>query len=81
MAEARKRNPSIVLGALAWTWPGYIGAGTNNPWTNASLTSSYITDWVRGARDAHNLSIDFIDAVREVYLRTACRVTAGSEGR
>ena len=61
MAEARKRNPAIVIGGLAWTWPGHLGAGKNSPWTNASLTSHYIVDWVRGASNK-NISIDFLDA-------------------
>ena len=62
MAEARKRNPSITLGGLAWTWPGHIGAGKNSPWTNVTLSAGYLVDWVRGARDVHNLTIDFLDS-------------------
>lgn len=50
MVEARKRNPSILLSGLAWTFPGWIGAGTSSPWTNVTLTASYIVAWLEGAR-------------------------------
>ena len=62
MVEARKRNPAILLGALAWAWPGYIGAGTSSPWTNNTLSVGYILDWMKGARDVYNVTVDFIDA-------------------
>jgi hypothetical protein len=62
MVEARKRNPSILLSGLAWTFPGWIGAGTSSPWTNVSLTAGYLVAWLRGARDVYNLTIDYLNA-------------------
>lgn len=62
MVEARKRNPDILLGALAWAWPGYIGAGTASPWTNVTLSAGYVVDFLRGARDVYNTTIDYVDA-------------------
>ena len=60
MVEARKRNPSILIGALAWVWPSWIGQGTSSPWTNATKTAGYIISWLKGARDVYNVSLDFI---------------------
>ena len=57
MVEARKRNPDIILGALAWAWPGYIGQGTASPWTNVTLAAGYLVDWMKGARDTYNLTV------------------------
>jgi hypothetical protein len=62
MVEARKRNPSVLLSALAWTFPGFVGAGTSSPWTNVTLTAEYLVSWLRGARDVYNLTLDYINA-------------------
>ena len=62
MVEARKRNPSILLSALAWTWPGWVGAGRTSPWTDPPLAASYLILWLRSARDVYNVSLDYIDA-------------------
>lgn len=62
MVEARKRNPAILLSGLAWTFPGWVGAGTSSPWTNISLTAGYIIAWLQGARSTYALDIDFINA-------------------
>jgi galactosylceramidase len=62
MAAARQRNPSIKLAALAWVWPAWVGNGTRSPWTNVTKSVNYIVSWLEGARDAYNLSVDFLDA-------------------
>ena len=59
---ARARNPAILLSALAWTWPGWVGAGTSSPWTNANKTVTYLLTWLQGARDVHGLTFDFLNA-------------------
>jgi hypothetical protein len=60
MREAKLRNPNIVLYGLPWSFPAWVGGGSGSPWHNLSLPASYIVDWVRGARDRHNLTIDWI---------------------
>ena len=49
MAEARKRNPKILLSALAWTWPGWVGAGSvTSPWKDPEKATSYVIAWLKG---------------------------------
>ena len=62
MKEARARNPEILLSALAWTWPGWVGAGTKSPWTDPDIAVDYIISWLEGARDTHNITLNFINA-------------------
>ena len=62
MREARARNPAILLSALAWTWPGWVGAGTRSPWTDTNKSVTYIVSWLRGAREVHGLEIDYVNA-------------------
>jgi galactosylceramidase len=62
MREARARNPRILLSALAWTWPGWVGAGTKSPWTDTNKSVTYLLSWLRGAREVHGLELDYINA-------------------
>ena len=59
---ARARNPAILLSALPWTWPGWVGAGTRSPWTDTNKSVSYILSWLEGARDVHNLTFTYVNA-------------------
>jgi O-glycosyl hydrolase len=61
MTEAKRRNPNIRLGALAWAAPGWIGG--SNVWTQNFQT--YLLNWLRGARDTHGLTIDNIGGWNE----------------
>ncbi|GLZ29053.1 galactosylceramidase [Lentzea sp. NBRC 105346] len=61
MTEAKKRNPNIKLAALAWAAPGWIG--TSDVWTANMIT--YILNYLRGARDVHGLTIDYIGGWNE----------------
>ncbi|XP_046572254.1 galactocerebrosidase-like isoform X1 [Haliotis rubra] len=71
MAEAKKRNPSIKLYGLPWNFPGWIGNSTQNPYNNVNVLATYIRKWVQGARDVHNLTIDYIG----VWNERACNTT------
>ena len=62
MTEARKRNPAILLSGLAWTWPGWVGAGTHSPWTDVNRSVTYIISWMEGARDVYGLDLNYINA-------------------
>ncbi|XP_055894492.1 galactocerebrosidase-like [Biomphalaria glabrata] len=75
MLEAKKRNPNIKLYGLPWAFPGWIGQGTQNPYTNVSLTADYIIRWISGAKRMYNLTIDYIGIWNErnynvAYIKT-----------
>jgi hypothetical protein len=55
MEEARKRNQSIFLDCLEWGCPGWIGNGKYYSQDNAD----YIVAFLKGARQYHNLKIDY----------------------
>ncbi|XP_061192943.1 galactocerebrosidase-like isoform X2 [Saccostrea echinata] len=75
LKEAKKRNPDILLYGLPWAFPGWIGNGTRDPYHNPSLTADYIVKWISGAKEVHNLTIDFIGIWNEkpydvTYIKT-----------
>jgi Glycosyl hydrolase family 59 len=55
MAEARKRNPKIILDTLAWGAPGWIGAGT----FYSPDMANYIADFLQGAQKQYGLDIAY----------------------
>lgn len=57
MKEAKRRNPGIVLGALAWSFPGWV-----RPWSQEQI--EYLLAWLRCAR-GHGLEIDNIGGWNE----------------
>ncbi|HKN51385.1 MAG TPA: galactosylceramidase, partial [Amycolatopsis sp.] len=61
MEQAKARNPNIKLAALAWAAPGWIG--TSDVWTQNMIT--YLIDYLRGARDVHGLTIDYLGGWNE----------------
>lgn len=75
MKEAKKRNPDILLYGLPWAFPGWIGNGTRDPYHNPPLTADYIVKWIEGAKQDHNLTIDFVGIWNEkpynvTYIKT-----------
>lgn len=62
MVEARRRNPAILISALAWTWPWWVGANSTSPWNDPPRAASYLVAWVTAARDVYNCTIDYVDA-------------------
>lgn len=69
MQQAKARNPQIQLGALAWTWPGWLDTknppGHKSPWSNTNATVGYVVAWLKCARDSYGLSIDFLGGWNE----------------
>jgi hypothetical protein len=61
MKEAKRRNPSIILSALEWSVPGWVGDG--NYFSQDNL--DYIVDFLKGARERHGLTIDYVGTVNE----------------
>ncbi|KAM5240699.1 galactocerebrosidase isoform 2-T5 [Hipposideros larvatus] len=60
MTEAKKRNPNITLIGLPWSFPGWLGKGFNWPYVNIQQTAYYIVTWIVGAKQYHDLDIDYI---------------------
>lgn len=56
MAEAKKRNPDIILEGLQWGAPGWIGNGEFYSQDNANFVSA----WIKGAKEYWNLDIDYV---------------------
>jgi hypothetical protein len=56
MKEARKRNPDIILEALEWGAPGWIGDGHFFSEDNIE----YILRFLEGAQRIHKLRIDYV---------------------
>jgi len=61
-----QRNPSIKLYGLPWTFPGWVAMGTQNPFTNATVTAHYLLKWIQGAKKYYNLDIDFLGVSTDV---------------
>ncbi|OPJ81598.1 galactocerebrosidase isoform B [Patagioenas fasciata monilis] len=60
MKEAKKRNPKIKLIGLPWTFPAWIGKGENWPYDYPDVTAYYVVSWILGAKQYHNLDIDYV---------------------
>ncbi|MFL6354187.1 MAG: galactosylceramidase [Bryobacteraceae bacterium] len=55
MEQAHRRNPNIVLDALAWGAPGWVGGGH----LYSPDMANYIADFIQGATRFHNLDIRY----------------------
>uniref|UniRef100_A0A671QGV4 Galactocerebrosidase n=1 Tax=Sinocyclocheilus anshuiensis TaxID=1608454 RepID=A0A671QGV4_9TELE len=60
MREAKKRNPNIKLIGLPWAFPRWVGEGTQWPYFFPNVTADYVVTWIYGAKQHHNLDIDYI---------------------
>lgn len=56
MEEARKRNPHIILDALPWGAPGWVGGGK----FYSSDMAEYVADFLEAAEKYHHLNIDYV---------------------
>ena len=56
MEEARKRNPHIILDALPWGAPGWVGGGK----FYSSDMADYVADFLDAAKKYHHLNIDYV---------------------
>ena len=61
MAEARKRNPNIILEGLQWGAPGWIGNGNFFTKDNAD----FICAWLKGAEKYWNLEVKYVSIWNE----------------
>ncbi|XP_060773967.1 galactocerebrosidase [Neoarius graeffei] len=65
MKEAKKRNPNITLIGLPWAFPGWVGHGSNSPYSFPEITANYVVSWVIGAKQYHSLDIDYLGVWNE----------------
>ncbi|MGO8736201.1 MAG: galactosylceramidase [Terriglobia bacterium] len=56
MTEAKARNPKIILDALPWGAPGWIG---NGKYYSQDMTN-YLVKFIQGAKKHHGLDIDYV---------------------
>lgn len=65
LKEAKKRNPDIVTAALSWGTPGWVGEGE---FYSEDNIYNYTIPFLDGARDHHNISLDYIGVWNERYI-------------
>jgi hypothetical protein len=58
--EAKKRNPDIALASLSWCIPGWVEGGGLAP-----ADVGFHVDFVRGAKEHHNLTLDYVGVLNE----------------
>jgi len=56
MEEARKRNPHIQIGVLAWSAPGWIG---NGQFFSKDMIDYYIA-FIKGAEKYHGVKVNYV---------------------
>uniref|UniRef100_A0A673JWZ8 Galactocerebrosidase n=1 Tax=Sinocyclocheilus rhinocerous TaxID=307959 RepID=A0A673JWZ8_9TELE len=83
MKEAKKRNPNIKLIGLPWAFPGWVGEGTQWPYFFPNVTADYVVTWIYGAKQHHNLEIDYIGIWNEkkydpVYIKVKKKIRVNS---
>jgi galactosylceramidase len=61
MAEAKRRNPALLLDACAWGCPGWIGNG--NYWSQDMC--DYYVAWIKGLKTTYGLELDAIGCRNE----------------
>lgn len=61
MEEARKRNPHIILDALPWGAPGWVG---NGKFYSLDM-AEYVADFLQAASKYHHLNIDYVGVWNE----------------
>jgi len=66
MTEAQKRNPKIILDALPWGAPGWIG---NGKYYSQDM-ANYIVKFIQGAKKQHGLDIEYVGIWNETNYDT-----------
>lgn len=61
LAEARRRNPALVIGATAWSAPGWVGDGR----FGGQDAADYYVSWLEGLRSEHGIEIDALGCRNE----------------
>ena len=72
MSEAKKRNPKVRTYVLSWGVPGWVGNGSYFSPANIQ----YQTNFVKGARDVYNISVDYLGICAPTPRRRVCAPAA-----
>lgn len=48
---------------LPWAFPGWVGQGENWPFHFPDITASYVVSWIIGAKQYHELDIDYVGVI------------------
>jgi len=80
MEQAKLRNPNIQLDVTAWSAPAWVGGGN----FFSKGTTTYLADYIAGAKSAHGLDLNYIGCrnekgIDENFL-TTLRTTLNSAG-
>ncbi|MHC4441001.1 MAG: family 16 glycoside hydrolase [Planctomycetota bacterium] len=67
MTEAKKRNPRIMLDALAWGAPGWIGGGE----FYSQDMADYYAAFIKGMKKYHGLDIDYLGIWNETKYKAS----------
>ena len=72
LSEAKKRNPNIKTFGLPWAWPQWVSCSpgtmencTGSPYSYPNQSATYITKWVKGAKDHYGIEIDYVGSWNE----------------
>ena len=68
MTEAKKRNPDIALLGMVYAFPSWINPTGTTPYASNMTehnAASYVTEWVQGVKQQHNLTIDYVGLFNE----------------
>lgn len=50
----------VAFLGLPWAFPGWIGRGKNWPYDYPDITVYYVVSWIIGAKQYHDLDIDYV---------------------
>jgi galactosylceramidase len=71
--EAKARNPAIKLYGLPWSFPSWLAPhptdkedGTDPLGQDPNATAAYVANWVKCAKSAHGLHIDYVGVWNEM---------------
>ncbi len=79
MEQAKARNPNIQLDVTAWSAPAWVGGGN----FFSDSTTTYLTDYITGAKSAHGLDLNYTGCrnekgINEEFLETFRRTLNGA---
>lgn len=63
---------SSLIG-LPWAFPGWVGHGKNWPYDFPDITASYVVNWILGAKQYHDLDIQYVGVLPIYYKSDSCK--------
>ena len=70
-AQAKARNPQLMVVALAWSFPGFL-VSNGSPFGDCAgsgpcLAATYVAEWVGGVRSALGLVVDVVGTLSDFW--------------